>query len=91
MNDETLNMANRIRCDMTNVEKMLSRIENKEAVVDITFSNGTYGCCSCLSDYLSYEEVSAIKANITEQIRLRAQARLHELQKNSITSKTNQQ
>lgn len=81
MNDETLNKANHIRCEMTNVGNMLKRIDNKEAVVDITFSNGNYGCCSCQSDYLSYEEVTEIKANITEQIRLRAQARLHEFQK----------
>lgn len=81
MNDETLNYANRIRSEMGIVEKMLSRIENKDAVVDISFSNGNYGCCSCQSEYLSNEEVAAIKANITEQIRLRAQARLHELQK----------
>lgn len=81
MNDETLNKANRIRSEMGVVENMLKRIDNKEAVVDITFSNGNYGCCSCQSDYLSYEEVTEIKANITEQIRLRAQARLHELQK----------
>lgn len=81
MNDETLNYANRIRSEMGIVVKMLSRIENKDAVVDISFSNGNYGCCSCQSEYLSNEEVAAIKANITEQIRLRAQARLHELQK----------
>lgn len=81
MNDETLNYANRIRSEMAIVEKMLDRIEKKEAVVDITFSNGNYGCCSCQSDYLSDDEVTAIKANITEQIRLRAQARLAELQK----------
>ena len=62
MNDETLNKANHIRCEMTNVGNMLKRIDNKEAVVDITFSNGNYGCCSCQSDYLSYEEVTAIKA-----------------------------
>lgn len=81
MNDDKLNYANRIRSEMRVVEKMLNHIEKKEAVVDITFSNGNYGCCSCQSDYLSYEEVTAIKANITQQIRLRAQARLHELQK----------
>lgn len=81
MNDETLNYANRIRSEMGVIEKMLSRIDNKDAVVDISFSNGNYGCCSCQSDYLSYEEVTAIKANITEQIRLRAQTRLAELQK----------
>lgn len=81
MNDETLNRANRIRSEIGVVEKTLNRIEKKEAVVDITFSNSTYGCCSCQSDYLSDEEVTAIKANITDQIRLRAQARLAELQK----------
>lgn len=81
MNDETLNKANRIRSEMDIIEKMLSRIENKEAVVDITFSNGNYGCCSCQSNYLSDDEVTAIKTNITEQIRLRAQTRLAELQK----------
>lgn len=81
MNDDTLNYANRIRSEMAVVEKMLNRIEKKEAVVDITFSNGNYGCCSCQSDYLSDDEVTAIKTNITEQIRLRAQARLAELQK----------
>ena len=81
MNDETLNKANRIRSEMGVVEKMLSRIESKDAVVEITFNNDGYGCCSCQSDYLSDAEVTAIKANITEQIRLRAQARLHELQK----------
>jgi len=59
---------------------MLKRIE-KDAAVEITFNNGGYGCCSCQSEYLSDEEVNAIKANITEQIRLRAQTRLHELQK----------
>lgn len=81
MNDETLNRANRIRSEIGVVEKTLNRIEKKEAVVDITFSNGNYGCCSCQSNYLSDDEVTAIKTNITEQIRLRAQARLHELQK----------
>lgn len=78
MNDDTLN---RIRSEMGVVEKVLNRIEKKEAVVDITFSNANYGCCSCQSDYLSDDEVTAIKTNITEQIRLRAQARLAELQK----------
>lgn len=81
MNDDTLNYANRIRSEMGDVEKMLNRIEKKVAVVDITFSNGNYGCCSCQSNYLSDEEVTAIKTNITEQIRLRAQTRLAELQK----------
>lgn len=81
MNDETLNRANRIRSEIGVVEKTLNRIEKKEAVVDITFSNGNYGCCSCQSDYLSDDEVTAIKTNITEQIRLRAQTRLAELQK----------
>lgn len=46
MNDDKLNYANRIRSEMRVVEKMLNRIEKKEAVVDITFRNGTYGC-SC--------------------------------------------
>ena len=81
MNDETLNYAIRIRSEIDVVEKMLNRIEKKEAVVDITFSNGNYCCCSCQSDYLSDDEVTAIKTNITEQIRLRAQTRLAELQK----------
>ena len=81
MNDDTLNYANRIRSEMCVVEKMLNRIEKKEEVVDITFSNGNYGCCLCKSDYLSDDEVTAIKTNITEQIRLRAQTRLAELQK----------
>ena len=80
MNDETLNKANRIRMEMTDTENMLRRVE-KEAVIEISFNNGGYGCCSCQSDYLSDAEVATIKANITEQIRLRAQARLHELQK----------
>ena len=80
MNDDTLNYANRIRSEMGVVEKMLRRVE-KEAVIEISFNNGGYGCCSCQSDYLSDAEVATIKANITEQIRLRAQARLHELQK----------
>lgn len=79
MNDETLNKANRIRMEMTDTENMLRRIE-KNAVIEISFNNGGYGC-SCQSDYLSDEEVAAIKANITEQIRLRAQTRLAELQK----------
>lgn len=81
MNNDKLNYANRIRSEMRVVEKMLNRIEKKEAVVDITFSNGNYGCCSCQSDYLSDDEVTAIKTNITKQIRLRAQTRLAELQK----------
>lgn len=80
MNDETLNKGNRIRMEMTDTENMLRRVE-KEAVIEISFNNGGYGCCSCQSKYLSAEEVATIKANITEQIRLRAQARLHELQK----------
>ena len=80
MNDETLNKANRIRMEMTDTENMLRRVE-KEAVIEISFNNGGYGCCSCQSKYLSAEEVATIKANITEQIRLRAQAHLHELQK----------
>lgn len=81
MNNDKLNYANRIRSEMRVVEMMLNLIDKKEAVVDITFSNGTYCCCSCQSDYLSDEEVTAIKANITDQIRLRAQARLAKLQK----------
>ena len=80
MNDETLNKANRIRMEMTDTENMLRRVE-KEAVIEISFNNGGYGCCSWQSKHLSAEEVATIKANITEQIRLRAQARLHELQK----------
>lgn len=80
MNDETLNKANRIRMEMTDTENMLRRVE-KDAVIEISFNNGGYGCRSCQSKYLSDEEVATIKANITEQIRLRAQARLHELQK----------
>ena len=80
MNDETLNKANRIRMEMTDTENMLRRIE-KNAVIEISFNNGGYGCCSCQSDYLSDDEVTAIKTNITEQIRLRAQTRLAELQK----------
>ena len=80
MTDETLNKGNRIRMEMTDTENMLRRVE-KEAVIEISFNNGGYGCCSCQSKYLSAEEVATIKANITEQIRLRAQARLHELQK----------
>ena len=80
MNDETLNKANRIRMEMTDTKNMLRRVE-KEAVIEMSFNNGGYGCCSCQSKYLSAEEVATIKANITEQIRLRAQARLHELQK----------
>ena len=78
MNDETLNKANRIRMEMTDTENMLRRIE-KEAVIEMSFNNG--GCWSCQSDYLSDAEVTAIKNNITEQIRLRAQTRLVELQK----------
>ena len=80
MNDEILNKANFIRREMADTQNMLKRIE-KDAAVEITFNNGGYGCCSCQSEYLSDEEVNAIKANITEQIRLRAQTRLHELQK----------
>ena len=80
MNDETLNKANRIRMEMTDTENMLRRVE-KEAVIEISFNNGGYGCCSWQSDYLSDAEVTAIKNNITEQIRLRAQTRLVELQK----------
>lgn len=80
MNDETLNKANRIRMEMTDTENMLRRVE-KDAVIEILFNNGGYGSCSSQSKYLSDEEVATIKANITEQIRLRAQARLHELQK----------
>lgn len=80
MNDETLNKANHIRMEMTDTENMLRRVE-KEAVIEISFINGGYGCSSCQSKYFSAEEVATIKANITEKIRLRAQARLHELQK----------
>ena len=80
MNDETLNKANRIRMEMTDTENMLRRVE-KEAVIEISFNNGGYDRWSCQSKYLSAEEVATIKANITEQIRLRAQARLHELKK----------
>ena len=80
MNDETLNKANRIRMEMTDTENMLRRVE-KEAVIEISFNNGGDDRWSCQSKYLSAEEVATIKANINEQIRLRAQARLHELQK----------
>ncbi len=81
MNDETLSYANHLRREMTCVETTLERIEKKDTVVEITFNNSGYGCCSIQCDYLSNEEVAAIKTNIIEQIRLRAQARLHELQK----------
>lgn len=81
MNDETLNYAIRIRSEMGVVEKMLNRIEKKEAVVDMTFSNGSYGCCSCQSDYLTDEEIADIKADLTKLIHKRAQARLAELRK----------
>lgn len=83
MNDETLLHGNRLRNEIEGVKNMLRLIENnkKQPVVEITFNNGGYGCCSIHSNYLSVEEVEAIKANITEQIHLRAQARLAELQK----------
>ena len=80
MNDETLNKANRIRKEITDTENMV-RYVAKEAVIEMSFNNGGYDRWSCQSKYLSAEEVATIKANITEQIRLRAQARLHELQK----------
>lgn len=81
MNDDKLKYANRIRSEMSVVEKMLNSIEKKEAVVDMTFSNGSYGCCSCQSDYLTDEEIADIKADLTKLIHKRAQARLHVLQK----------
>ena len=80
MNDETLNKANRIRIEMTDTENMLRLVE-KEVVIEMSFNNGGYDGWSGQSKYLSAEEVATIKANINEQIRLRAQARLHELQK----------
>lgn len=81
MNDETLNYANRIRSEMAHVEKMLNRIEKKDAVVEITFNNGGYGCGSLTCEFLTDEEVYDIKTDIIERIRLRAQARLNELKK----------
>lgn len=82
MNEETLLCGNRLRNEIADVKSMLRLIENKnQPVVEITFNNGGYGCGSIHSGYLSVEEVEAIKTNITEQIRLRAQARLAELQK----------
>lgn len=82
MNEETLLYGNRLSNEITDVKSMLRLIENKQQpVVEITFNNSGYGCGSIHSIYLSVEEVEAIKNNITEQIRLRAQARLHELQK----------
>lgn len=82
MNEETLLHGNRLRNEIADVNSMLRLIENKkQPVVEITFNNGNYGCCSCQSDYLSDDEVTAIRTNLTEQIRLRAQTRLAELQK----------
>lgn len=82
MNEETLLYGNRLKNEITDVKSMLRLIENKnQSVVEITFNNCGYGCGSIHSNYLSVEEVEAIKTNITEQIRLRAQARLAKLQK----------
>lgn len=81
MNDDTLNYANRIRSEMACVEKMLTLIEKDITVVEITFNNGGYGCGSTHCDYISEKEVAETKDNIIKLIRLRAQARLAELQK----------
>lgn len=81
MNDDTLNYANRIRSEMTYIEKMLKRIEKKDTMVEITFNNAGYGCGSIESDYISDKEVSEIKSNIIKLIRMRAEARLEELKK----------
>ena len=80
MKEETLNRANQIQSQMTIIKGMLSRIE-KNPALEITFNNGSWGCCSNQSDYLTDEEVADIKADLTKRIRERAQARLAELQK----------
>lgn len=81
MNDEILNYANRLKCEMERVEKVLNRIENKDTMVEILFNNSGYGCGSIGSEYISDKEVSEIKSNLVKLIRVRAEARLEELKK----------
>ena len=79
MDDQTFTQANKIKCRIDKVERMLKRIEMGD-IVEILFTDGI-GCAFRKSNYLSDEEISEFKSNITELIRLRVQARLEELQK----------
>lgn len=79
MNTETLGKANAIMREMADVEKLM-KVAEKNKAVDLSFSLGSH-CCSAFNAFVSPEEVDDIKLNINELIRMRAQARLHELQK----------
>ena len=79
MNAETLDRANRIRCEMADAKKMLNIAESNKAV-EISFNLGGFGCRSNECPFLSPEEVANIKSNITGLILMRTQARLDELQ-----------
>lgn len=79
MTDEKLIKANGIRHEIARIEKMLGAME-KNASMEITFSNGGYRCCNIHSDYITDEEIAEIKNRIVNLIRTRAQSRLDQLQ-----------
>ncbi len=80
MNTETLDKAISIKREMADVEKLMN-VAGDNNVVDVLFSLGGYCCSSLGNPFISAEEVYDIKRNINELIRMRAQARLDELQK----------
>ena len=65
---------------MADVERILS-VAEKNKGVDLSFSLGSFCCSSLGNPFISSEEVDDMKRNINELIRMRAQARLNELQK----------
>lgn len=80
MNTETLDKAISIKREMADVERILNVAEKNKAV-DLSFSLGGFCCSSLGNPFISPEEVDDMKRNINELIRMRAQARLDELQK----------
>ena len=79
MNTETLGKANAIMREMADVERLMNVAEKGKAV-ELSFSLGNH-CCSAFNAFVSPEEADDIKRNINELIRMRAQARIDELQK----------
>lgn len=80
MKEETLNKGIAIRREIGQMKTLLNSVERVNAV-EILFANCNSSCCSSESLMISPEEVNDFKSNITELIRMRAEARLEELEK----------
>lgn len=79
MNDETLKTAIDIKNEIAHVEKILANIE-KGKFVEMMFANAGCCCASSCCELLSDEEIDRYKQDITEAVRIKAQARLEALQ-----------